>query len=134
MAERIREWWRDTTEAVFKERLADLAEYQLHELMNDISATLANIDAQRQRGGPDADWVQRVRHASLAVVARRKLVRAELNSRNVNARTANHERKRRNVVTLRALLARGDLAGVLRQMIDDIDPDMRTQGVGKKEE
>lgn len=121
------EWWQDVgvSEEVFKERLATMEDHQLQELTADIAGTCAKIAAQLQSGNPDADWCRRARRAQLYFVARRNWVKAEINSRNVTAQTANHARKRRHVAELRVLLNAGDVVGCLNKMIDQIDPDLR---------
>jgi hypothetical protein len=119
-----REWWQTVTDVAFKNRLASMELFQLHELGNDIAAAVVKIQSQLQSGNPDADWNQRANHALLSCVARRRWLKAELNSRHAHTKTANHERRRRNVAELRALLGSGDVVGCLQKMIDQIDPDL----------
>lgn len=121
------EWWQDAgvSEEVFKNRLAVMEDHQLQELTADIAGTCAKIAAQLQSDNPDADWVRRARGAQLYFVARRNWVKAEISSRNLQSKTANHARKRRHVAELRAILSAGDVIGCLSKMIDQIDPDLR---------
>lgn len=120
-----REWWQEVTEDVFRERLASMPDNDIAELSADMAATHSKIEASRQAGGPDADWLRRIRYASMQLAARRKLLKAEMTSRNVANRTRNAARKRRAVENMRARLDAGDLEGCLRLIVDWLDPDRR---------
>lgn len=120
------EWWRGTDDETFVQKVAEMEESALHELVNDLGLALTNMQPQLSSPNGDPAWRAALRMAMAKTSARRKIVRAELGARNVKGRSQNYERKKRTVTAARAALDAGDVKGALRVLINSLDPDAPT--------
>ncbi len=116
-------WWRTVPDGAFQERLALLTTPALDELVLEIGASLAAMQAQLTSPNGDPSWRHALNYALNKSASRRRLVRAEIASRQTCNRGKNFARKRRLVAEARAYLDRGDVAGAVRVLVDSLDPE-----------
>lgn len=102
-----------------------MSEAQLQELLHDLAANVVAVQAQIETStNPDRSWRDRATQAVGHMSQRKRLIKAELASRNQNAHGKNYETKKRLVAKARAALDAGDTAAALRTFIDWMDPDV----------